>query len=165
MTTQPINAYAALEAGAKLEPFTYDPGPLGAHEVELEVESCGICHSDLSVINDEWGFGVFPVVPGHEVVGIVSQVGDHVTSLEIGQRVGLGWHAGYCGSCPFVRKETRISAPPHRPLLWGISEGLRTGYVPTQMPWFPFRMVWMHSLQVRCSAGGLPFLILWCSLM
>jgi uncharacterized zinc-type alcohol dehydrogenase-like protein len=94
-----INAYAAKEAGGKLEKFEYDPGELDAHDVEIDVESCGICHSDLSMLDNEWGITEYPFVPGHEVVGTISKVGAHVTSLQIGQRVGLGWHAGYCNSC------------------------------------------------------------------
>ena len=60
-----INAYAAKEAGGKLEKFEYDPGELGAHDVEIDVESCGICHSDLSMLDNEWGITEFPFVPGH----------------------------------------------------------------------------------------------------
>lgn len=95
-----IKAYAALEAGGKLHPFEYDPGPLGPQEVEIDVESCGICHSDLSMIDNEWGRSKYPLVPGHEVVGTIAKVGAAVTRLKVGQRVGLGWHSGYCMSCP-----------------------------------------------------------------
>lgn len=94
-----INAYAADSAGAELKPFSYDPGELKPGQVEIEVEYCGLCHSDVSVVNDEWGLTAFPVVPGHEVVGRVAALGDGVTHLTAGQRVGLGWHAGYCGHC------------------------------------------------------------------
>ncbi len=94
-----IKAYAASEPKGKLEAFEYDPGPLRAHEVEIDVKFCGICHSDLSVIDDEWGMTQYPVVAGHEVVGTISQVGDHVHDLEVGQVVGLGWHSGYCNAC------------------------------------------------------------------
>src|SRR5210317_1518035 len=95
-----IKAYAALEQGSKLEPFEYDPGLLKTNEVEIDVKHCGICHSDLNMINNDWGFSQYPLVPGHEVVGIVSRVGEDVTSLEVGQKVGLGWHSGYCMTCP-----------------------------------------------------------------
>lgn len=95
-----IKAYAALEQGSKLEPFEYDPGLLKTNEVEIDVKHCGICHSDLNMINNDWGFSQYPLVPGHEVVGIVSQVGEDVTNLEVGQKVGLGWHSGYCMTCP-----------------------------------------------------------------
>lgn len=94
-----IKAYAAHEPKGKLQAFEYDPGALKAHEIEIDVKFCGICHSDLSVIDNEWGMTQYPVVPGHEIVGTISQVGDHVKDLKIGQVVGLGWHAGYCNVC------------------------------------------------------------------
>ena len=94
-----IKAYAANEAGGALELFEYEAGPLGADEVDIAVEHCGICHSDLSMLNNEWGLTAYPFVPGHEVVGKISAKGDLVTHLEVGQRVGLGWHAGYCQTC------------------------------------------------------------------
>jgi uncharacterized zinc-type alcohol dehydrogenase-like protein len=94
-----INAYAAFEAGGKLKPFEFDPGQLNRHEVEIDVEHCGICHSDLSMLDNEWGISQYPLVPGHEVVGTISKVGEEVTSLQPGQKVGLGWHSGYCMTC------------------------------------------------------------------
>lgn len=94
-----IHAYAAMESKGKLEAFEYDPGPLAGDQVEIQVEHCGICHSDLSMLNNEWGMSQYPLVPGHEVVGKVSAVGDRVTDLKVGQQVGLGWHSGYCLSC------------------------------------------------------------------
>ncbi len=94
-----IKAYAAHKPGGKLEPFEYDPGPLGKDAVEIDVEHCGICHSDLSMLDNEWGFAQYPLVPGHEVVGTVAQAGDSVTNVQVGQRVGLGWHSGYCMTC------------------------------------------------------------------
>ena len=94
-----IKAYAAHEPRGKLEAFEYDPGALQAHEVEIDVQFCGICHSDLSVIDDEWGMTQYPVVAGHEVVGTISKIGEQVKHLKVGQAVGLGWHAGYCNTC------------------------------------------------------------------
>ena len=94
-----ITAYAATEAGSELTPFEYDPGELGDHEVEINVESCGICHSDISMLDNDWGFTQYPFVPGHEVVGTINAVGSHVSAFTLGQRVGLGWHSGYCENC------------------------------------------------------------------
>ena len=94
-----IKAYAAFEAGGKLQPFEYDPGPLGAHDVEIVVEYCGICHSDLSMLKNEWGITRYPFVPGHEVIGTIGAKGKLVHHLQLGQRVGLGWHSGYCMTC------------------------------------------------------------------
>ena len=97
MTT--VHAYAAHEANGKLEPFEYELGPLGPHDVDVQVTSCGICHSDLSMLENSWGMTQFPFVPGHEVVGRITQVGEHVTHLNVGDTVGLGWHSGYCMHC------------------------------------------------------------------
>ncbi len=95
-----IKAYAAKEQGAKLEPFEYDPGELGAAQVEIAVKYCGICHSDLSMLNNDWDMTSYPFVPGHEVAGSIIQVGADVTTLKIGDAVGMGWHSGYCEVCP-----------------------------------------------------------------
>lgn len=94
-----IKAYAVFEAGGPLKPYEYDPGPLKADQVEIHVEHCGICHSDLSMMDNEWGMTQYPLVPGHEVVGTIGAIGAEVKHLHIGQRVGLGWHSGYCMSC------------------------------------------------------------------
>ena len=94
-----IKAYAVHEPNGKLTPFEYDPDLLGENEVEIDVMHCGICHSDLSMIDNEWGMTQYPLVPGHEVVGRVSSMGDNVTHLNIGDYVGLGWHSGYCMTC------------------------------------------------------------------
>lgn len=94
-----VKAWAAPAAGKPLEPFEYDPGPLGPDDIEVAVEFCGICHSDLSVIDNEWGNSVYPVVPGHEVVGRVTALGSDAKGLSVGQRVGIGWNAGSCMHC------------------------------------------------------------------
>jgi uncharacterized zinc-type alcohol dehydrogenase-like protein len=94
-----IKAYAAFEAGGELKPYEYDPGPLADHDVEIAVDYCGICHSDLSMLNNEWGITQYPFVPGHEVAGKISAVGKHVSKFNIGDRVGLGWHSSYCNDC------------------------------------------------------------------
>jgi len=82
-----IKAWAAKGPKQKLERYEYDPGPIGAEEVEIAVENCGICHSDLSVINNEWGISQYPVVPGHEVIGQVVGMGPQAKGVQIGQAV------------------------------------------------------------------------------
>lgn len=94
-----IKAYAAHEPGGELKPFEYDPGPLRPEEVEIQVDYCGICHSDLSMLDNEWGMTQYPFVPGHEVVGTIAALGDRVTTLQVGQRVGLGWYSRSCMTC------------------------------------------------------------------
>lgn len=94
-----IQAWAAKEQGAALERYDYDPGPLPADEVEIAVDSCGLCHSDLSLIDNEWFVSQYPLVPGHEVIGRVESVGSAVTHLKTGDRVGVGWYAHSCLTC------------------------------------------------------------------
>ncbi len=99
MTTTKIKAYAASEAGGSLEPFSYDVGELKPNEVEIDVLYCGICHSDISMVDNDWGMSQYPLVGGHEVIGKVASVGGNVDHLKVGTNVGLGWHSGYCGHC------------------------------------------------------------------
>jgi uncharacterized zinc-type alcohol dehydrogenase-like protein len=96
---QTINAYAALETGGKLEPYSFEVGELAPNEVEIDVLHCGICHSDISMVDNEWGMSEYPLVAGHEIIGTVAATGSNVTNLEKGTTVGLGWHCGYCGHC------------------------------------------------------------------
>ena len=100
MTTA-IRAWAADKAGGPLAPFSFDPGPLPAEEVEIAVDHCGICHSDLSMLDNEWGISAYPFVPGHEAIGRVVALGDVAASkgLRVGQRVGVGWNASSCLHC------------------------------------------------------------------
>lgn len=98
MTT--IKSYAVQNAEGNFEPFSYEVGALDAHDVEIDVQFCGICHSDLSMKNNEWGITEYPFVPGHEVIGQINEVGAHVTHLKKGDWVGLGWHSAYCETCP-----------------------------------------------------------------
>ncbi len=95
-----IKAYAATAPKAPLSPFEYEAGPLGDEHVEIAVSYCGICHSDLSMLDNEWGMSAYPLVAGHEVVGKITAAGDHVKNLKVGQTVGLGWFSGSCMSCP-----------------------------------------------------------------
>jgi uncharacterized zinc-type alcohol dehydrogenase-like protein len=94
-----FHAWAAPKAGAPLEAFEFEPQPLGPEDVEIVVESCGICHSDLSMIDNEWGQSTYPLVAGHEIVGVIDRAGDHVKGVQPGDRVGLGWFARSCMSC------------------------------------------------------------------
>jgi len=77
----------------------FDPGPLGDEEVEVAVEHCGVCHSDVSVLNNEWGISQFPAVLGHEVIGRITAVGANAKARKVGQRVGVGWFSGCDMSC------------------------------------------------------------------
>ena len=99
----PIQAYAATAPKGRLETFSYELGALGPKEVDVKVTHCGICHSDQAMIDNDWHFSAYPLVPGHEVVGTVAAVGAEVHGLKIGQRVGIGWQCGSCGDCEYCR--------------------------------------------------------------
>ncbi|MGA3359394.1 MAG: NAD(P)-dependent alcohol dehydrogenase [Halobacteriota archaeon] len=94
-----IHAFAALEPGAALHPFDYELGAPGPHDVDIEVTHCGVCHSDVHLIDNDWSISRYPLVPGHEIVGTVAATGTEVEQLSIGQRVGVGWQSGSCLRC------------------------------------------------------------------
>ena len=94
-----IRAQAALAKGAALEDFSYEPEELGPSDVEIEISHCGLCHSDLHLIDDSWSRSKYPQVPGHEIVGTVGALGGAVKHLELGQRVGVGWQRSACLEC------------------------------------------------------------------
>ena len=106
-----IKAYAAKEVGGQFEPFEYEPGPLGDEQVEIKVHSCGICHSDLSMRNDDWQMTEFPFVGGHEAIGEIVAAGPNVKGVEIGDMVGLGWNSGSCGHCEQCISGYQIMCP------------------------------------------------------
>lgn len=94
-----IKAWRAPNAGASFERYEFDPGPIAGDDVEIQVESCGLCHSDLSLHEDEWGITKFPLTPGHEVVGTVTETGPNVTHIKPGDKVGVGWFSRSCLTC------------------------------------------------------------------
>ncbi|MDB2437859.1 NAD(P)-dependent alcohol dehydrogenase [Hellea sp.] len=94
-----IKAYAAMEAGGQLKPFEYDPGALAHDQVEIAITACGVCHSDLSMINNDWRGSKYPLIAGHEAIGTITHIGEHVKNLEVGQTVGVGWTSESCLHC------------------------------------------------------------------
>ncbi|AVJ19527.1 NAD(P)-dependent alcohol dehydrogenase [Serratia rhizosphaerae] len=94
------HAYAAHDAQSALVPFDYSPRTLREHDVQIKVLFCGVCHSDLHQARNEWNNTLYPVVPGHEVVGRVSAVGSGVTTYQVGDLVGVGCMVDSCRSCP-----------------------------------------------------------------
>src|SRR5262245_46342380 len=92
-------AWVASAPKQPLKLEVVDLGPLAAEDVEIAVEHCGLCHSDLSILNNEWGISQYPAILGHEVIGRVTAIGPHAKGVTIGQRVGVGWHSGSCMHC------------------------------------------------------------------
>jgi alcohol/geraniol dehydrogenase (NADP+) len=93
-----IGAFAASSAKEPLRPYAYEPGPLQSGEVEIEISHCGICHSDLHLIDNDWSSSTYPLVPGHEIVGTVAVAGSGCR-FAVGQRVGVGWQRSACHEC------------------------------------------------------------------
>jgi alcohol/geraniol dehydrogenase (NADP+) len=94
-----IHAFAALEQGRPLVPWTYPSSAPQPNEVLVKVRACGLCHSDLHMIDNDWHQSHFPLVPGHEVVGEVAEAGSNVSHLRPGTRVGVGWQRSACLHC------------------------------------------------------------------
>ncbi|HVN75754.1 MAG TPA: NAD(P)-dependent alcohol dehydrogenase [Thermoanaerobaculaceae bacterium] len=103
-----FHAYAAAKAKAHLKPFEYRPRPLGAHDVEIAITHCGICHSDVHLVDGEWG-DWFPLVPGHEIIGTVVAG----KAFRAGERVGVGWQCNSCGTCEHCRAGDEVLCDEH----------------------------------------------------
>src|ERR1700742_2013331 len=93
----PAKGYAAPKANIPLEPFKFDRREVGPHDVQIEIAYCGVCHSDIHQVKDEWGGSIFPMVPGHEIAGVVKAVGSGVRKFSEGDRVGVGCLVDSCG--------------------------------------------------------------------
>ncbi|MEU4452858.1 NAD(P)-dependent alcohol dehydrogenase [Nocardioides sp. NPDC023903] len=108
-----VNAYAAPSAGEPLAPITIERREVGADDVLIAIEYAGICHSDIHTVNGDWGPQPFPVVPGHEIVGRVTEVGSSVTNHKVGDRVGVGCFVNSCRECDNCRNgdEQHCSTP------------------------------------------------------
>jgi alcohol dehydrogenase (NADP+) len=92
-------AYAAMAAKGSLVPFEFDRREVGAHDVALDISYAGICHSDIHQVREEWGPAIFPMVPGHEIAGIVTAIGSSVTKFKVGDRIGVGVFVDSCRVC------------------------------------------------------------------
>lgn len=99
MESTRILTYAAQAAKQPVQPLEYDPGALGPDEVRIDITHCGICASDVSMVDDEFGMSTFPLVGGHEIVGTIAAVGGAVSHLTVGQRVGVGPYRAACLHC------------------------------------------------------------------
>ena len=99
-----VMGYAAKEAKASLTHFSFERRDLRDHDVMIDIQYCGICHTDIHQVNNEWGRSMYPMVPGHEIVGNVSHVGSQVTRFKAGDKVGVGCFVDSCRNCPACRQ-------------------------------------------------------------
>jgi len=109
MSVELVHGYAAKALGKACQPFSYKPPPLGQHDVRISVTHCGVCHTDIQAIQNYYGITNFPFVPGHEIVGTVSEAGAAVVGVGVGDRVGVGWQGRSCGKCVWcLRGQTQL---------------------------------------------------------
>ena len=118
-----FHGLAAHAAGAQLLSYKYDPGDLAPHDVGVKISHCGICHSDLHLIDNDWGISKYPFIPGHEIVGTVVEVGSAVRDRKLGERVGIGWQADSCGICEWCRRGEEHLCPQAQPTCIGRNGG------------------------------------------
>ena len=150
-----IQGLAAHAAGAELLPFRYDPGELGIHEVEIGITHCGICHSDIHLISNDWGMSQYPFIPGHEIIGTVTAIGAQVRSLKTGSAGGSGL------AIELVRRSAsgapavwRISAPQAEATCVHRHGGYADRvYAPTPGLWCRFLMPCLANRLRRCYAA------------
>ncbi|MGD1018685.1 MAG: NAD(P)-dependent alcohol dehydrogenase [Verrucomicrobiia bacterium] len=124
-----MNYYKAWVAKAAKQPMaleTVDLEPLGAEDVEVAVEHCGLCHSDLSILNNDWGISQYPAILGHEVIGRVTALGPNAKGLKVGQRVGVGWDSGSCMHCHQCLSGSHHLCPQVQPTIVGHRGGFAT---------------------------------------
>src|SRR2546428_2902441 len=100
----PTREYATKGPTSILEPFSFERREPGPHDVLIEILYCGICHSDIHQARDEWGGSIFPMVPGHEIVGTVTQIGSAVKTFKVGERAGVGCFLDSCRICAACRE-------------------------------------------------------------
>lgn len=115
-----FQGYASLKPGEKLQPWEYEPAPLGSNDVEIAVTHNGLCHTDIHMRDNDWNVSKFPLVAGHEVVGNVTQIGADVTGIKIGDRLGFGWISNSCRVCDAcLRGEENICRQGYKGLIVG----------------------------------------------
>ncbi|XP_015890543.3 probable mannitol dehydrogenase [Ziziphus jujuba] len=109
----PVKAFgwAARDSSGHLSPFNFSRRETGEEDVRFKVLYCGICHTDLHIIKNEWGFSHYPVVPGHEIVGEVTEIGSKVKKVKVGDKVGVGCLVGACHSCENCKNDLESYCP------------------------------------------------------
>src|ERR1700694_4016274 len=128
-TALTTKGYAAAAVGAPLAPYTFERREVRPNDVVIDIKYCGICHSDIHQVRDEWGGSMFPMVPGHEIVGVVSRVGEGVTKYQVGDRVGVGCFVDSCGECDSCRSGLEQFCLVHCSFTYNSTE--RDGTTPT----------------------------------
>ncbi|XP_020262439.1 probable cinnamyl alcohol dehydrogenase 6 [Asparagus officinalis] len=100
---QTVSGWAAMDSSGKITPFVFKRRENGVDDVSIKIMYCGICHTDLHHIKNAWGITMYPLVPGHEITGIITKVGENVSNFKVGDRVGVGCIAASCLDCDFCK--------------------------------------------------------------
>ncbi|KAF9618487.1 hypothetical protein IFM89_001888 [Coptis chinensis] len=101
--TQTVSGWAALDNSGKITPYTFKRRENGVDDVTIEILYCGICHTDLHYAKDDWGITMYPVVPGHEITGVITKIGSNVSKFKVGDRAGIGCLASSCLECDLCK--------------------------------------------------------------
>lgn len=109
-----VHCFATHKPKQALEPFSYTEEPLPENAVTIKISHCGICHSDIHLIDNDWGISKYPLVPGHEIIGTITETGKNVTHLKVGQRVGVGWQYDSCGKCEWCQRGEENQCPKQK---------------------------------------------------
>lgn len=145
---------AVQKPGEDFKVWEYQPGPLSPNDVEIKVTHNGLCHTDLHMKDNDWGISSYPLIPGHEVVGIVEAKGANVEGLEVGQRVGVGWIRDSCRRCRFcTRGDENLCTKGYTGLIVG--PGMFGGFQPIMRAPADFTYVIPDKLS---SAAAAPLL-------
>lgn len=124
-----IHGYAAFKAKGALKELAYEPKKLGPQDAAIRITHCGICHSDIHLIDDDWHVSKYPFIPGHEIVGKVTAVGSQVRHLKAGDRVGVGWQAGCCHTCEWCQRGEENLCEDSQPTCVGRHGGYADGVI------------------------------------
>lgn len=155
-----ITALAADTPAGALTPRELDLGALGPNQVDVRVTHAGICHTDVGMIDNEWGFTQYPLVPGHEIVGVVESVGAAVTGITVGQRVGVGALCGSCMACEWCLRGAQHVCPHSVATIFGGHHGGFASHVRVDDYRFAFplpeTMASEHAAPLMC-AGATAF--------
>ncbi len=150
-----INAYAVKRRGGTAEPFSY-VRTLGNNEVLVTVTHCSIARGDIQFIDNDWGDTRFPLVPGHEIVGLVAETGSTVTGLTTGDRVGIGYQQEACFSCELCKDGNEQLCPRQKVIGVDCYGGWQIAYVSTVVLHSNFRQHWIRQKRLRCCRRALP---------